>query len=540
MVFKKSKRTGEGRLQRAVFPLLLIAMQLSSIGTISSAYPSTSSVLDTGTAKRMQRLQKVKATVLNHVKWLPLSSISPAETWQKLGNGAFGTVYKAELEGRSVALKAVNFEQVKSRFNLDDGGFLEILQWEIACLSTVSHPNLVQFCGVYETPEAIYLVTEYCERGDLLNILTKDTFVSWALRWKWSLESAQGLAALHNQKLIHRDLKVDNILVDHNGRACLTDLGVAQIDDHSRLEQPELVARGSQSKRFKSPEGIVHWAKSTKKGDVYAFGLVLWQIATRGGNPGFSWGWMRRSIKEQWKNAQLEFLPDAKTLWDVLDKADDTENPIPESCQAAFEKHLLPLLENSERVSMPADCPCPGPFKDLISDCLKIDPAKRPAPADVAARLLRMGKDGQIPDLLPETVHLLDFLQNLYMSTSHSDVTWRHYASPYVTDFLPGEDSVSLWKQSLETGKALLNLHDTFRNFLQDPSVSTLVLSGESGVGKSTSLIAIVERLLLEVSDYSFLPVRISGHSNTSVISYKYLERTCHIQVRSATPVKFF
>jgi hypothetical protein len=98
MVFKKSKRTGEGRLQRAVFPLLLIAMQLSSIGTISSAYPSTSSVLDTGTAKRMQRLQKVKATVLNHVKWLPLSSISPAEIrqwgfWNSLQGrirGAFG------------------------------------------------------------------------------------------------------------------------------------------------------------------------------------------------------------------------------------------------------------------------------------------------------------------------------------------------------------------------------------------------------------------------------------------------------------------
>lgn len=247
-------------------------------------------------------LYRSMETTLKMSKRLLPRSINVGE---EIGRGAFGIVRKGQWKERLVALKEINALQVKERLRahgilIEDERILEAIQWEIVCSSLVCHPNVVQFYGAYEDTDTLYLVTELCERGNLEQILkNKEKPITWAERWKWSLESAFGLFKLHQQGIIHRDLKADNILVNQHGQAALADLGVAQVDAFLQQDESPLVGRGVQSRRFKAPEVILNWAESTKESDIYAFGLVLWQIVEDAKMPDFTWGWMKEKIREK-------------------------------------------------------------------------------------------------------------------------------------------------------------------------------------------------------------------------------------------------
>src|SRR5687767_6540547 len=97
---------------------------------------------------------------------LPVSSISLKKY---LGEGVFGKVYKGYWgkEGRPVALKNIDLAHAKKTFpSLTKAEMLESLQWEVSRLSTVSHPNCVQFYGTYQNKKGrMYVVMEYCKGG---------------------------------------------------------------------------------------------------------------------------------------------------------------------------------------------------------------------------------------------------------------------------------------------------------------------------------------------------------------------------------------
>ena len=84
---------------------------------------------------------------------------------------------------------------------------------------------------------ALYIVTEFCQGGDLLDVLLRTEELGWKFRVRISLEAATAIGYLHKNTFIHRDVKSSNILLDHNWRCKLCDFGLARIVDPTQSER---------------------------------------------------------------------------------------------------------------------------------------------------------------------------------------------------------------------------------------------------------------------------------------------------------------
>ncbi|KAF5795454.1 putative protein kinase RLK-Pelle-CrRLK1L-1 family [Helianthus annuus] len=200
-----------------------------------------------------------------------------------IGRGGFGKVYKGELSllGKltSVAVKRLDA-------NISGQGFKEFLT-EIHLLSRFKHPNLVSLLGYCQEGNEKILVYEYAEHGSLDKLLTKDTTVC-PLTCKQlidvCIDAASCLDYLHhhaaeNQRVIHRDIKSANILLDHNWKAMISDLGLSKL---GRANEPEtfVITHPCGTNGYCDPvykdTGVL-----TKESDVYSFGMVLFEVLCR-------------------------------------------------------------------------------------------------------------------------------------------------------------------------------------------------------------------------------------------------------------------
>jgi len=108
----------------------------------------------------------------------------------KLGSGAFGDVFCGDWEDRKITLKKIDIPSACKNFQITIDEAKEVLKWEISRHSTLSHPNLVQFHGIYQhhNESYTYFVMELCSKGTLENILKNNNNISWSKRWMWSLQ----------------------------------------------------------------------------------------------------------------------------------------------------------------------------------------------------------------------------------------------------------------------------------------------------------------------------------------------------------------
>ncbi|KAJ9692345.1 hypothetical protein PVL29_011414 [Vitis rotundifolia] len=190
-----------------------------------------------------------------------------------LGQGGFGYVHKGVLpNGREVAIK-----HLKAGSGQGEREF----QAEVEIISRVHHKHLVSLVGYCTTGAQRMLVYEFVPNGTLqhhLHGMGRPT-MNWATRIKIALGSAKGLAYLHEDchpKIIHRDIKAANILLDHNFEAKVADFGLAKFasDTDTHVSTRVMGTFG-----YLAPEYALS-GKLTDKSDVFSFGVVLLELIT--------------------------------------------------------------------------------------------------------------------------------------------------------------------------------------------------------------------------------------------------------------------
>ena len=128
----------------------------------------------------------------------------------------------------------------------------------------------------------ICLVSEFCARGDLFALLadrarTPDAEFNWQRRLSLALDGARGLAFLHGQGVIHRDLKSLNLLLTEDWRLKIADFGLSRFKAASSAA---VLTGQCGSFHWMAPE-IMNGHAYTEKADVFSFGVIMWELATR-------------------------------------------------------------------------------------------------------------------------------------------------------------------------------------------------------------------------------------------------------------------
>ncbi|KAK9050310.1 hypothetical protein SSX86_030718 [Deinandra increscens subsp. villosa] len=271
---------------------------------------------------------------------------------KKLGEGGFGAVYEGTLEdGSKIAVKCLEgLGQVNKSFLA-----------EVESIGSIHHVNLVRLRGFCAWKSQRFLVYEFMSNGSLDRWIyhgDREHTLDWECRKKIILDVAKGLAYLHEdcrQKIIHLDIKPQNILVDNNFNAKVSDFGLSKLIDRDQT-QVMTTMRGTPG--YLAPE----WLSSviTEKVDVYSFGIVLLEMLC--GRKNFD----KSVAEESWHLlAVLQKCWEEEMLMDMVDRYSED-----------MQAHALEVVE----------------MMKVASWCLQYDFTKRPSMSTVVKVLEGLAK----------------------------------------------------------------------------------------------------------------------------------------------------
>lgn len=244
----------------------------------------------------------------------------------KLGQGGFGTVYKGVLpDGREIAVKRLFFN---NRHRAAD------FYNEVNIISSVEHKNLVRLLGCSCSGPESLLVYEFLSNMSLDRFIfdpRRGKELDWEKREKIIIGTVEGLVYLHENsknKIIHRDIKASNILLDSRLRAKIADFGLARSfeEDQSHISTAIAGTLG-----YMAPEYLAH-GQLTEKADVYSFGVLLLEIVTgKQSNRSKAVEFSDSLVTIAWKHFQLgtaEEIYDQNLMLDNNDHSSNIENEV--------------------------------------------------------------------------------------------------------------------------------------------------------------------------------------------------------------------
>ncbi|KAL1567052.1 G-type lectin S-receptor-like serine/threonine-protein kinase0 [Salvia divinorum] len=252
-------------------PINLILMSIAT-GVIVSSFINGSVVLLTKWKWRVKRYDE--DIDLPTIKLATIREATNSFSQQNMiGVGGFGPVYKGSLPtGQEIAVK---------RLSKSSGQGLEEFKNEVLLITKLQHRNLVKLLGCCIEGEEMVLIYEYLQNKSLDTFVfdhDRRTVLSWPTRFDIIMGIAKGLLYLHHDsrfKIIHRDLKTSNILLDVSLNPKISDFGLARTfeEDQSLSRTKRVVGTYG----YMAPEYAFH-GKFSVKSDIYSFGVVLLEI----------------------------------------------------------------------------------------------------------------------------------------------------------------------------------------------------------------------------------------------------------------------
>ena len=189
----------------------------------------------------------------------------------RIGSGGMSVVYKAKCHtlDRLVAIKVL-----KEEFASDEN-FVSKFKMEAQAAARLSHPNIVNVYDVVDEGDLHYIVMELIEGITLKNYIEKKGFLENKEAIGIAIQVAQGIAAAHEQHIIHRDIKPQNMLISMDGKVKVADFGIARAVSSQTMNAATVVG----SVHYISPEQA-RGGYSDEKSDIYSLGITLYEMVT--------------------------------------------------------------------------------------------------------------------------------------------------------------------------------------------------------------------------------------------------------------------
>ncbi|KFM26814.1 Serine/threonine-protein kinase CTR1 [Auxenochlorella protothecoides] len=214
---------------------------------------------------------------------------------KQVGEGSFGRVYLAKWHETLVAVKVLmatgvdidDVDEAARALTMSNPIMASLHKarrggGEAHMMASMRHPNVVGFLGLCTNPPCV--ASEYCARGSLTDVLrgaarspARAAQLDWSRRLNMALDACKGMLYLHSHAppIVHRDLKSPNLLVDRHWRVKISDFNLSKLLDGS----PVMSSLAATNPRWLAPEILAGHA-ATFASDVYAFGIVLWEMLT--------------------------------------------------------------------------------------------------------------------------------------------------------------------------------------------------------------------------------------------------------------------
>ncbi|KAL3638899.1 hypothetical protein CASFOL_016806 [Castilleja foliolosa] len=219
-----------------------------------------------GSSRSQLNLEKAIAEQAMHEDWeIDRRSLKIGE---KIAVGSCGDLYRGVYLGQNVAIKVLKSEHLNNSLEVE-------FAQEVAILRQVQHENVVRFIGACTKLPHLCIVTEYMAGGSLYEYLHKNHLVlKLPQLLKFAIDVCKGMEYLHQNNVIHRDLKTANLLMDTCNHVKVADFGVARFQNKGGVMTAE-----TGTYRWMAPEVINHQPYD-QKADVFSFAIVLWELMT--------------------------------------------------------------------------------------------------------------------------------------------------------------------------------------------------------------------------------------------------------------------